>query len=69
MVKTNTVFKKIETDSASKSVTLDTSVNRVYIVENGQVESIILPAFGTIKIPLQNHKIGNITIEQTFKRA
>lgn len=61
--------KEIIVNKESNTATIDASDNRyVYIVENGKVEAIPLPAFGTIELPCQNYKIGNPSIKATIKR-
>lgn len=61
--------KEINVDKKSNTAIIDASDNRyIYIVENGKVEGIPLPAFGTIELPCQNYKIGNPSIRATIKR-
>lgn len=48
---------------------VNVSTNQIIIIENGKVDLIPVPTFGTVEIPVQNEKIGNITIKNTIKRA
>lgn len=48
---------------------IDVNENQIIIVENGKLDLISIPAFGTVEIPVQNKKIGNVTIKNTYKRA
>lgn len=61
--------RKINVDAATNTATIDATDGRyVYIVENGIVEGIPLPAFGTLELPCQNYKVGNPSIKATIKR-
>ena len=48
---------------------ININMNQIIIVENGKLDLISIPTFGTVEIPVQNEKIGNITIKNTIKRA
>lgn len=56
----NTKTMTAEIDATNGSV--------IYIVENGQVKAVPLPAFGALEIPCQNYRIGNIAYRITLKR-
>lgn len=60
---------KIPVNEATKQALIDATNGKcIYIVEDGQVEAVPLPAFGTLEIACQNYKIGNLSYRQTIKR-
>lgn len=48
---------------------IDTTKNCIIIVEDGKVEALATPLFGTIEMPIQHRKIGKISITNTIKRV
>ena len=61
--------KQVQVNPETKTAAIDaTDCRQIYIVENGQVEAIPLPAFGTLEISCQNYKIGNLSYRQTIRR-
>jgi hypothetical protein len=61
--------KEIPVNLRTMKAEIDASDNTVvYIVENGIVQAIPLPAFGVLEIPCQNYKIGNPSYKITLKR-
>lgn len=69
MNKLEIIAKQVEVDPNTNTAAIDaTNCKQIYIVENGQVEAIPLPAFGTLEISCQNYKIGNLAYRQTIKR-
>ncbi|MGE7621711.1 hypothetical protein ACQKMD_01290 [Viridibacillus sp. NPDC096237] len=61
--------KDIEVDISTMTAKIDASDNKmVYIVEDGHVQAMPLPAFGILEIPCQNYKVGNPSYKITVKR-
>ena len=61
--------KDIPVDNNTMTAKIDAKDSKViYIVENGEVQSVPLPAFGVLEIPCQNYKIGNLAYKITMKR-
>jgi len=65
----NVEVKEIPVDILTMKAVIDAKDNSmIYIVEDGRVQAIPLPAFGTLEIPCQNYKIGNPSYKITLKR-
>lgn len=65
----NVEVKEIPVDIQTMMAKIDARDNSmIYIVEDGKVQAIPLPAFGTLEIPCQNYKIGNPSYKITLKR-
>lgn len=61
--------KKIHVNESTNKALIDVTNEKViYIVENGTVEEVPLPSYGTLEIACQNYKIGNLSYRQTIKR-
>lgn len=61
------MLKSIEANNGQAII--DTTKNCIIIVENGKVEVLSTPFFGTIEMPVQNQKISSISIKNTIKRV
>lgn len=60
---------EIPVDIKTKKAVIDANENSmIYIVEDGKVQALPLPAFGVLEIPCQNHKVGNPSYRITIKR-
>lgn len=65
----NVEVKEIPVDIQSMTAKIDARDNSmIYIVQDGQVQAIPLPAFGLLEIPTQNYKVGNPSYKITLKR-
>lgn len=65
----NIETKKIKVDTKTLTAKIDARENKlIYIVEDGKVEAIPLPAYGVLEIPCQNYKVGNPAYKITLKR-
>lgn len=61
--------QKIHVNEVTNKALIDATNEKViYIVENGYVEAVPLPSFGTLEIACQNYRIGNLSYRQTIKR-
>ena len=61
--------QQIRVDDTTNTASIDATKEKVvYIVENGRVEAIPLPPYGTLEISCQNYKIHNLSYRQTIKR-
>ncbi|MBG9479400.1 hypothetical protein [Lysinibacillus sphaericus] len=61
--------QKVHVNSVTNKASIDATNGKViYIVDNGEVEAIPLPPFGTLEIACQNYKIHNLQYRQTIKR-
>lgn len=61
--------KDIPVDIKTMTAVIDAKDNSmIYIVEDGNVQALPLPAFGVLEIPCQNYKIGNPSYKITCKR-
>ncbi|WP_144511571.1 hypothetical protein [Bacillus sp. FJAT-22090] len=61
--------KDIPVDINTMEAVIDARDNKmIYIVEDGRVQAIPLPAFGVLEIPCQNYKVGNPSYKITLKR-
>lgn len=61
--------KKVPVDAETMTAVINAKDNSmVYIVEDGQVEAIPLPAYGVLELPCQNYKVGNPAYRITVKR-
>lgn len=61
------MLKPVETSNGA--VVIDTTKNCVIIVDNGKVNVIDTPDFGTVEIPYQNRKAGHVSVKTTIKLA
>ncbi|MGE7838023.1 hypothetical protein [Viridibacillus arvi] len=62
-------IKDIKVDIETMTANISARDNKmVYIVEDGRVQAIPLPAFGILEIPCQNYKVGNPAYKITVKR-
>jgi len=65
----NIEAKEIPVNLKTMKAEIDAEDNTmIYIVENGNVQAIPLPAFGVLEIPCQNYKVGNPSYRITLKR-
>ncbi|MCM3411246.1 hypothetical protein [Metabacillus litoralis] len=65
----NIEAKEIPVNLKTMKAEIDAADNTmIYIVENGVVQAIPLPAFGVLEIPCQNYKVGNPSYRVTLKR-
>lgn len=65
----NVEAKDIPVDLKKMTAEIDAKDNSmIYIVDNGRVQAIPLPAFGVLELPTQNYKIGNPSYKITLKR-
>ncbi|MFY0521005.1 hypothetical protein ACOMCU_24750 [Lysinibacillus sp. UGB7] len=61
--------EKVHVDTLTNKASIDATNGKViYIVDNGEVEAIPLPPYGTLEIACQNSKIHSLQYRQTFKR-